>query len=126
MLRKAALKLPIFPDIRNERSMLFIDNLCAYVRIAVAANFSGIHLLQNKEYVCTSEMVRQIALAHSKKIRLTKIFNPLLKLLSGKIDVVDKAFGGLVYESNDFHTGHNISDISLEESIRMTEGRLST
>ena len=36
LLEKAALKLPFFPDIRNERSMLFIDNLCAYVKASTS------------------------------------------------------------------------------------------
>ena len=97
LLVKAALKLPFFPDIKNERSMLFIDNLCAYVKAAVDGGLSGIHFPQNSEYVCTSQMVKEIALAHGRKIRLTRAFNPLLRLLSGKAGVVDKVFGNLVY-----------------------------
>ena len=98
LLRKAAMKLPFFPDVNNQRSMLFINNLCAYVSAVINDNCSGIHLPQNDEYICTSEMVRQIALANGRKIRMTKVFNPLLKLLSGKVRVVDKVFGSLVYD----------------------------
>ena len=97
MLVKAALKLPFFPDIQNERSMLFIDNLCAYVKTLVDGSLSGIHFPQNSEYVCTSRMVAQIARDHGRRIRLTRLFNPILRLLSGKAGVVDKVFGGLVY-----------------------------
>lgn len=96
LLVKAALKLPFFPDIQNERSMLFIDNLCSNVKAAVDSRLYGIYFPQNREYVCTSEMVRQIALAHGRKIRMTKVFNPLLTLLSGKVGLVDKVFGNLI------------------------------
>ena len=113
MLRKAALELPFFPDIQNERSMLFIDNLCAYVKAVVNESLSGIHFPQNGEYVCSSQMVKEIALAHRRNIRMTKAFNPLLRLLSGKVGVVDKVFGSLVY---DFQLSESASPVPLVES----------
>ena len=100
LLEKAALKLPFFPDIENERSMLHIDGLCAYVKQMVDSRSSGIHFPQNPAYVCTSRMVREIAQAHGKHIRLTKVFNPILRLLSGKVGFVDKVFGNLVYDAS--------------------------
>lgn len=98
LLEKAALKLPFFPDIKNERSMLFIENFCTYLKCVVDGKVSGIHFPQNSEYVCTSHMVRQIAQVHGKNIRMTRAFNPLLRLLSGRIRGVDKVFGSLVYD----------------------------
>lgn len=100
LLEKAALTLPIFPNIQNERSMLFIDNLCAYMKAVIKEGLSGIHFPQNPEYTCTSEMVQQIALAYGRNIRMTKLFNPLLSLLSGKFKVVDQVFGNLVYDKD--------------------------
>lgn len=97
LLEKAALKLPVFPNIENERSMLHIDGLCAYIKGMLDTQVSGIHFPQNPEYICTSQMVKEIAEAHGKRIRLTKLFNPLLRLLSGKLTYVDKVFGNLVY-----------------------------
>lgn len=98
LLEKAALRLPIFPDIMNERSMLQINILCDTVKQAIDAESSGIHYPQNPEYACTSQMAKEIALAHGKTIRLTRAFNPLLRLLSGRVSLVDKVFGNLVYE----------------------------
>ena len=121
MLVKAALKLPLFPDIQNERSMLFIDNLCAYVKVVVDGRLSGIHFPQNSEYVCTSGMVKEIALAHGRNIRMTKLFNPLLRLMAGKVGVVDKVFGSLVYEPAASEKGTAAEILSLKESIRKTE-----
>lgn len=97
LLEKAALRLPFFPDIENQRSMLHIDRLCAYVQEVIDKQYAGTYFPQNPEYVCTSQMVKEIAEAYGKKICLTKLFNPLLHLLSGRFAVIDKAFGNLVY-----------------------------
>ncbi len=95
-LEKFALKSPIFPDMKNRRSMIYIDNLCEFVKQIIDNESRGLFLPQNKEYVCTSDMVRDIAEAHGKKIYMTKLFNPLLRLL--KVSTVNKVFGDLVYE----------------------------
>lgn len=60
-LAKAARKLPFFPDIDNQRSMLHIDNLCEFLRVMIDHEEKGLFFPQNKEYVKTSEMVRNIA-----------------------------------------------------------------
>lgn len=78
-LSSLALKIPLFPDIQNQRSMIYIGNLCEFIRILINNESSGIFFPQNKEYVCTSEMVRLIANIHGKKIRMTKLFNPIIK-----------------------------------------------
>lgn len=95
-LEKFALKSPIFPDIKNKRSMIYIDNLCEFVKRIIDNESKGLFLPQNDEYVCTSDMVREIAEAHGKKIHVIKLFNPLLMLLRGS--TVNKVFGDLVYE----------------------------
>lgn len=95
-LEKFALKSPIFPKIKNKRSMIYIDNLCEFVKQIIDDESKGLFLPQNDEYVCTSDMVREIAEAHGKKIYMTKLFNPLLRVL--KVSMVNKVFGDLVYE----------------------------
>lgn len=95
-LEKFALKSLIFPKIENKRSMIYIDNLCEFVKQVIDEECRGLFLPQNDEYVCTSDMVREIAEAHEKKIYMTKLFNPLLRVL--KVSTVNKVFGDLVYE----------------------------
>ena len=73
-LAKAAQKLPIFPDIDNQRSMLHIDNLCEFMKLMIDNEESGLYFPQNREYVKTSEMVRVIAEVHGKKIRLCLLY----------------------------------------------------
>ncbi len=122
LLRKAALRLPIFPDINNERSILFIDNFCAFMKVVLDDGLSGIHFPQNSEYACTSEMVRQIALAHGRKVRLTKAFNPLLRLLSGRVNVADKVFGSLLYDKSLSFTSSPYNTADFRSSIYSSEG----
>lgn len=120
-LAKAAQKLPVFPDIDNQRSMLHIDNLCEFLKLMIDNEESGLFFPQNKEYVKTSEMVRLISEVHRKKIRLTKVFNPILKLMFG-IGVVNKVFGNLVYEqSMSDYDKANYRIRSFRESIELTE-----
>lgn len=120
-LSKAAQKLPIFPDVENERSMLHIDNLCEFIRLMIDNEESGLFFPQNAEYVKTSEMVRLIAEVHGKKIRLTKAFNPILRLMYG-IGIVNKVFGNLVYDksmSEYDKASYRVRD--FKETIKLTE-----
>ncbi len=98
-LAKAAQKLPLFPDIDNERSMLHIDNLCEFIKLMIDNEESGLFFPQNEEYVKTSELVKTIAEVHGKKIWMTRLFNQVLRLMFG-IGIVNKVFGNLVYEKS--------------------------
>jgi len=113
-LRKFALKSPIFPNYMNQRSMIYIGNLCEFVKGCIDFERSGFFFPQNAEYSNTSEMVKQIAEENGKKIRLTKVFNWAIKI--APVDVVKKVFGDLVYEPVD-----TVSKYGLRESIRLTE-----
>lgn len=120
-LAKMAQKLPIFPDIENERSMLHIDNLCEFIRLMIENEESGTFYPQNSEFVKTSEMVKLIAEAHGKKIAMTKIFNSILKLMGYSVGMVNKAFGNLVYEKSMSEYRENYRVWSLGESVVKTE-----
>lgn len=120
-LAKIAQKSPVFPDIDNERSMLHIDNLSEFLRLIVDNWENGLFFPQNKEFVKTSEMVCLIAEAHGKSIRLVKIFNPILKMMSGKVRIIDKVFGNLVYEKSMSTYKNNYQTKDLIETIIDTE-----
>lgn len=113
-LRKFALKSPIFPNYKNQRSMIYIGNLCEFVKDAIDEKKSGLFFPQNAEYTNTSKMVRAIAEMHGKKIRLTKVFNWALTI--APVNVVKKVFGNLTYEPVD-----TVSKYGLKESIKLTE-----
>ena len=120
-LRKFALKLPIFPKVKNERSMLYIDNLCEFVRLMIDNEESGIFHPANAETSNTSEMVKMIAEAHGKKKALMGGLTWLLKLLSHFTGLVNKAFGNLTYAEELTEYKDNYRIYSLTESITATE-----
>lgn len=120
-LSKYAQKLPFFPDVKNERSMLYIENLCEFVRLMVENEENGTFWPQNAEYSNTSEMVKMIAEAHGKRIRLVKGFGWLLKILGHISGKVNKAFGNLTYEADISVYRNRYACVTLAESIRYTE-----
>jgi UDP-glucose 4-epimerase len=122
-LSKAAQKLPFFPDYENKRSMLHIDNLCEFIKVMIDNEETGLYFPQNKEYVKTSALVKAIAEVHGKKIWMTELFNPVLRLMCG-IGIVNKVFGNLVYEkSMSDYDKANYRIRTFRESIYLTESR---
>lgn len=97
-LSALARKTPVFPAVKNARSMLYISNLCEFIRILVEEQAGGIFFPQNEAYVVTSDMVQEIAKNHKKKICTTKAFNPLVNRMAEQIGFVSKIFGTLIYE----------------------------
>jgi len=120
-LAKLAQKLPVFPNIENERSMLHVDNLCEFVRLVIDNGDSGVFFPQNKEFVKTSELVYLIGRVHDKSIKLTKLFNPLINILARKIGLINKVFGNLVYEKSMSEYRDNYWVRDFKQSIEMTE-----
>jgi len=130
-LANLALKLPLFPDIRNKRSMIFIDNLSEFIRILIDLNVNGIFFPQNKEYVNTTKLVRLIVKAHGRKIIISKFFNWAVSIGFRFSSSIRKVFGSYVYDNEiPGSPGAPIDGVSIdyevksfERSILYTEGR---
>jgi UDP-glucose 4-epimerase len=120
-LVKFAKRLPLFPYIKNQRSMLYIGNLMEFVRLMIVNEENGIFFPQNKEYSNTSEMVKMIGAVHGKKVCLVKGFTWVLKVLSLFTGLVNKAFGNLIYEKGMSDYKQEYRKFSLAESIEATE-----
>lgn len=103
-LEKIAKYVPVFPNIKNERSMLHIDKLCEFVRERIDFQDSGTFFPQDENYVRTSFMVRDIAKSKGRNIILFSWLNWFIKLLGyvpGKVGkLTNKAFGNLVYSKD--------------------------
>ena len=121
ILSKMARKLPVFPKVTNQRSLLYIENLTEFVRLMVANEEQGIFWPQNAEYSNTTELVKLIAQAHGRKIIILPGFTWALKLLSHVTGLVNKAFGSLCYEQGISKYRDNYCVVSLKDSIRQTE-----
>lgn len=117
-----AKKLPVFPYVDNVRSMLYIDNLCEFIRLMIENSESGIFHPQNSTYTNTSNMVKIIAEVYGKKIILVKGFTWALKFLSLFTDLVNKGFGSLAYDMrlSEYKDPYIVVD-DLKESIANTE-----
>lgn len=123
-LANMAKKIPLFPDIENERSMLHIDNLCEFIKIMIDNEERGLFFPQNREYMKTSDLVKMIGQIHGKKIWMTKLFNPVLRMMFG-VGIVNKVFGNLVYEkSMSTYPIANYQIRSFRESIELTESKV--
>lgn len=120
-LSRLALKTPVFPKIKNQRSMVHIDNLCECIRLLIDEQEQGIFFPQNSEYVNSAELVADIAEIHHKKVYLTKLFNPLINLLTKHMVVFQKVFGSLVYDQNLSHYKKDYNVVSFKKSIELTE-----
>lgn len=120
-LAKLAKQLPLFPDVDNERSMIYIDNLCEFVRFVMEKGEGGIFHPQNMQYVKTSDLVMEIAAVHGKKVRLTKLFNPFLKIFAKRRGLVNKVFGNLSYDQMISEYEFDYQVRGFEESIELTE-----
>ena len=121
-LARLAGKLPIFPKIDNQRSMLYIGSLCEFLRLLIEDGADGIFCPQNAEYVSTSRMVQEIGAAHGKRIRLVGGCAWALKLLSRLTPLAGKAFGSLCYDRSLSDYPRNYNLVSFEQSIAETEG----
>ena len=126
ILSKMAQKLPFFPDIDNERSMLYIENLCEFLCQVMIRGKGGVFFPQNASYTRTSDMVREIARVHGHKIRISKAFNAPVRLAShipGKPSgLADKAFGNMSYDHSMSQYDFPYQIVDFAQSIEKTEG----
>lgn len=128
VLAKMAKKLPFFPEVKNERSMIYVENLCEFFRQLIEHEDAGVFYPQNAEYTVTAKMVELIADHAGRHIHLSTFWNPFVKLagkMPGKIgQLANKAFGNCVYAKElSRYRGNTYQVYGLAESIRRTEGQ---
>lgn len=118
-LVKFALKFPFFLNIKNQKSMIHIDNLCEFVKLLIDNKSSGVFYPQNKNYVAIKDLVRLVRKEKNKKYRETRIFNWIIVLASYILPIINQVFGNKTYDlnvSNHFNFKYNV--ISFEDSIK--------
>ena len=100
-LFKAVRKVHVFPTIRNERSSISVENLAEGVKRVIECGYSGVIILQDNKYRCTADIIKDEMAKEGVKVKFIGVFNPAIKAMIGKADVVTKAFGNLKYEMSD-------------------------
>lgn len=93
-----AKKTPVFPEFHNERSMLYIDNLCEFVKQVIIKELTGYFYPQNRELADTVEIVKYFANANSHKMLITKSLNIFVHLGSHFIQALNKMFSTYYYD----------------------------
>lgn len=116
-LIKLAKKIPIFPNIINKRSMLYVDNLSESIKHIIDGKFKGVYFPQNKQYSCTSDIVRFFSVRFNRKIFFTKLFNPIIILFRSAISVLNKLFSDSYYSLEMSETIISASIVSLDDSL---------
>ncbi|PKM90634.1 MAG: NAD-dependent epimerase [Firmicutes bacterium HGW-Firmicutes-10] len=120
-LVKLAKITPIFPDIGNMRSILYIDNLCEFIKAMIIHGESGLFFPQNKDYLETCEIVKTVAEVHGKKLLRTKLLNPVVMLML-RLEIVKKVFGNLAYDKSlSDYDNVNYQIINISESLWVME-----
>lgn len=130
VLAKLAKKLPVFPNVDNERSMLYIENLCEFLcqvmLVEQIKQNATVLIPQNAEWTNTSVMVEEIAKVSGKRIAIMKALKPAVAMtgkLPGKIGgMTNKAFGNSCYtHAISVYPGLDYQKINLKQSVDRTE-----
>lgn len=113
-------KTPIFPAVRNRRSMIDIENLCEFVRMIVDSGEEGLFFPQNREYVNTTDMARHMARKSEKRVFFSRLAGLGVQMLIPFVGVARKAFSTLIYQDCEQH-GYSYCvddfDTSMEKSL---------
>ena len=118
-----AQKTPVFPAWHNKRSMLYIDNLCEFVKQVIVHRLEGIVYPQNGEYADTVEIIRYYAKANGRKIWITRLFNPFIWLLGNHVRSLGKMFSNSTYDMDMSEYPFNYRVVGLEESYAGIQAR---
>lgn len=117
-LQKLAKRLIVIPNIKNQRSMIYIENFAEFVKKIIDYKEYGIFYPQNNEYVQTSDILRVTRNALGKKTIGLKLFNPLIRFLTKKSNLFKKIYGNKTYDlslNNNDKLKYNLVDV--KESI---------
>lgn len=120
-LAALAKRLPVFPKVDNQRSMLYIGTLCSFVQSLLESGEGGLYFPQNRAYVSTNALVQEVAAQSGKRIRLLPGFGWLLKLLEGRVSLVEKVFGSLTYDQQMSQAFRPADELDFAATIQQTE-----
>ena len=91
-LEKYVEYIPIFPNLKNKKDFIFIENLIDFIKYAIDNRIDGIFYPRDSEPISTYEMVKLIALNKGKSMFLLGIFNPIIRLLIPRINIITSVF----------------------------------
>lgn len=112
-------KVPVLPfgNIQNNRSMVFVGNLCHLVDEIIIQEKAGIFLASDDKPLSTTKLIKLIAQGLDKKVYLVKIpfFESLLKL-------VKPSFHKRLYESLEVDNSETKKMLNLTNPYSVEDG----
>ena len=101
--------------------MIYIENLCACICREIEKEDRPYKVVcpQNREYVNTTELVKEIRKAHGKKTWVVPFGNRVIGILADRISIFRKVFGDLIYERSEEDVKYQA--VEFAESVRRTE-----
>lgn len=120
-LATLARKVPFFPKVDNQRSMLYIGTLCSFIQNLLESGEGGLYFPQNREYVNSTELVRAVAACHHKRMWTFSGLNWLLKRLESKSLLIGKVFGSLTYDQSMSEAFRPAVELDFAATIQQTE-----
>ena len=115
-LVKIAKIAPVLPDYQNQRSMLHVEGLCSFVKDLIDDEADGLFIPQDREYICTSKMIQNIARDAGRNVPLWKMLKPLIRLFVRCSKIGQKAFGNLFYNLHSSEHRENYQVARLEQN----------
>lgn len=114
-------KIPILPfgKIKNQRSFVYVGNLCAMIDCIIQTQKSGIFLAADDEMLSTTQLIELLAQVKDKKIYLlhVRLFECVLKWL--KPSIFQRLFGNLMVDNEQTKAIlHFKNPYTAEEGIR--------
>ena len=129
LLSEWAGRLPVFPSVPGQKSMIYIENLSECIRRLLEEGTSGVYFPQNATYASAAELVTQIRKIQGKKTYLWRGLNPMVcfwaKMPGRGPKMLRKVFGTYVYDKDMSRIPGNYQLVDLEESIRRSERKES-
>ncbi len=117
-LAHLAMRTPLFPEWHNKRSMLYIDNLCEFVKQSIDRNLSGIFHLQNREFADTVEIVKYFAQSNKHSILCSRVFNPLVAVGALVLKPLCKMFADQYYDPKLTSFDFEYQVVSFKDSLK--------
>lgn len=105
-----------FPNVKNERSAIYITNLCSFLYQIVYRPMSGVFVPQNSEYLSSLDIA--IIISKKKRIILLKGIRWIIYGMMPVIKPISKMFGNYRYPLDLSHfDDFNYQRVSTKESI---------
>ncbi|MGJ9667884.1 capsular polysaccharide type 5/8 biosynthesis epimerase CapN [Staphylococcus aureus] len=108
-LMQLSKRLPIIPNINNQRSALYIKHLTAFIDQLISLEVTGVYHPQDSFYFDTSSVMYEIRRQSHRKTVLINMPSVLNKYFN-KLSVFRKLFGNLTY-SNTLYENNNALEV---------------